>query len=39
MKITEHFKLEEFERSETPKRLGIDNTVPKALLPNIHTFC
>ena len=39
MKLTEHFRLEEFERSETAKRQGIDNTVPKALLPNIQALC
>jgi len=39
MKITEHFKLEEFERSDTAKRMGIDNTVPNRLLPNIQALC
>ena len=39
MKITEHFSLEEFERSETAMRLGIDNTVPNRLLPNIQALC
>ena len=39
MKITEHFKLEEFERSDTAKRTGIDNTVPNRLLPNIQALC
>ena len=39
MKITEHFSLEEFERSDTAKRLGIDNSVPKGLLPNIQALC
>ncbi|MCQ2246424.1 MAG: D-Ala-D-Ala carboxypeptidase family metallohydrolase [Bacteroidaceae bacterium] len=39
MQITEHFKLSEFERSETAKRLGIDNSVPKELLPNIKALC
>ena len=39
MKITEHFKLEEFERSDTAKRMGIDNTVPNQLLPNIQALC
>ncbi|MBQ0060183.1 MAG: peptidase M15 [Bacteroidales bacterium] len=39
MKITEHFKLSEFERSETAKRLGIDNSVPKEFLPNIKALC
>ena len=35
MRLTKNFSLEEFERSDTAKRLGIDNTVPKALRPNI----
>jgi hypothetical protein len=39
MKITEHFSTEEFERSETAMRLGIDNTVPNRLLPNIQALC
>jgi len=39
MKITEHFQLEEFERSDTAKRMGIDNTVPNQLLPNIQALC
>lgn len=32
MQLTEHFTLEEFERSQTAARLGIDNRVPKDLL-------
>ena len=39
MKLTKHFSIEEFERSERAKRLGIDNTVPKALRPNIQALC
>ena len=39
MKITQHFKLEEFAKSETAKRLGIDNSVPKELIPNIKALC
>ena len=39
VKLTEHFSLREFERSDTAKRRGIDNTVPKALLPNILALC
>ena len=39
MRLTEHYKLEEFERSETAKRMGIDNTVPNRLLPNIQALC
>ena len=37
--ITEHFTVEEFERSSTADRLGIDNRVPAALLPNLKTLC
>ena len=37
--ITEHFTVEEFERSSTADRLGIDNRVPAALLPNLRTLC
>jgi hypothetical protein len=32
MQLTEHFTLEEFERSSVATRLGIDNRVPKDLL-------
>ena len=39
MKITKNFNLEEFEKSDTAKRLGIDNSVPKELLPNIKALC
>ena len=39
MQITEHFTVEEFERSSTADRLGIDNRVPEALLPNLKTLC
>ncbi|MBR3478112.1 MAG: DUF882 domain-containing protein [Bacteroidaceae bacterium] len=39
MKLTKHFSIEEFERSERAKRLGINNTVPKALRPNIQALC
>ena len=39
MQITEHFTVEEFERSSTADRLGIDNRVPAALLPNLKTLC
>lgn len=35
MKVTEHFSMEELTVSETAGRLGIDNSVPTALLPNI----
>ncbi len=36
MKLTEHFKLEEFTYSLTASRLKIDNSVPAALMPNIQ---
>ena len=39
MKLTEHFKLEEFERSATAQRLNIDNRVPEVLIPNIRALC
>lgn len=39
VKLTEHFKSEEFERSDTAKRMGIDNTMPNQLLPNIQALC
>jgi uncharacterized protein YcbK (DUF882 family) len=34
MKITEHFSLAEFERSQAASRAGISNRVPTELLPN-----
>ena len=37
--ITEHFTVEEFERSSTADRLGIDNRVPEALIPNLRALC
>ena len=37
--ITEHFTVEEFERSSTANRLGIVNRVPEALLPNLRALC
>lgn len=36
MQLTQNFKLVEFERSETARAQGLDNSVPKALLPNIQ---
>ena len=35
MKLTEHFKLEEFTHSLTADRLKIDNSVPADLMPNV----
>ena len=37
--ITEHFTVEEFERSSTADRLGIVNRLPEALLPNLRALC
>ena len=39
MKITEHFSISEVEKSETAKRLGIDNTLPENLIPNVKRVC
>ena len=39
MKVTEHYNLSEFSRSATASRLGIDNTIPEALIPNIRNLC
>lgn len=36
MKLTEHFRLDEFTRSSTANRLKIDNSVPDELMPNIQ---
>lgn len=35
MKLTEHFTLEEFEQSDKATRLGLDNSIPTELLPNV----
>lgn len=35
-KLTEHFSLSEFEVSEYACRKGLDNSIPKSLLPNIQ---
>ena len=39
MKLSEHFKLEEFERSQTAARLHIDNRVPGDVVPNLKYLC
>ena len=39
MRLTEHFSIEEFERSATATKLGIDNRVPQELIPNIKNLC
>jgi hypothetical protein len=35
MKLSDHFTLEEFESSATAKRLGLDNSVPKFIIPKL----
>lgn len=35
MKLTDNFSLTEFEVSNTATRLGIDNSVPEELMPNL----
>lgn len=37
--ITPHFSLEEFCASQTAARLGIDNSLPPALMPNAIKTC
>ncbi len=34
MNLTDHFSFEEFERSETATRKGLDNHIPDGLIPN-----
>lgn len=36
MKLAQNFSLAEFEASSTAKRLGLDNRVPSALMPNLR---
>ena len=36
--ISENFKYSEFERSDTAKKYGIDNAIPKELKPNIKAL-
>ena len=35
MQLSQYFKLEEFEYSDTAKAHGIDNSIPKSLIQNI----
>ena len=35
MNLSQYFKLEEFEYSDTAKAKGINNTIPKDLIPNV----
>ena len=37
--LTKHFTLEEFSHSSTAKSRGIDNTVPKQLVPALRNLC
>ena len=39
MRLTNNFSLEEFERSDTAKRLGIDNHVPQFAVNRLRTLC
>lgn len=39
LSLTPHFTLGEFQQSATASRLGIDNTIPEALVPNITNLC
>jgi hypothetical protein len=36
MRLTSHFWLHEFERSDTARRLAIDNYIPATILPNVR---
>ncbi len=35
MKLSSNFHIEEFETSDTAARLGLDNSIPASLIPNI----
>lgn len=39
MKLSEHFTLAEFEKSETAQKHGIDNTVPMQYIPTLQQLC
>ena len=39
MQLTKNFKLEEFAKSETAQRRGINNSIPAELIPNIKALC
>lgn len=39
MKLTEHFSLAEFQRSETATKHGIDNQVPLQYIPTLQQLC
>lgn len=38
-KLSEHFKLSEFERSATAQANGIDNTCPTCYIPTLQQLC
>ena len=38
-RLSKNFSLEEFERSDTAKRLKIDNHVPQFAVPRLRTLC
>ena len=37
--LTPHFRLSEFTRSATATKLGIDNSIPESLIPNLRRLC
>lgn len=37
--LTSHFRLSEFSRSQTADSHGIDNSVPKELIPSLKNLC
>ena len=39
MKLTEHFSLQEFERSATAEKYHIDNSVPSQYIPTLQQLC
>lgn len=39
LRLTEHFKLKEFERSATASANGIDNTIPSQFIPSLEQLC
>jgi len=39
MKLTDHFSLEEFQRSSTATAQGINNTIPEAYIPKLKALC
>ena len=39
IQLSEHFTLEEFERSTVARQYGIDNTVPVQYIPTLQQLC